>query len=181
VFIDEVYLELLADAAGALTAFAPGGNLVVTSSLTKAYGVSGLRCGWILAAPELARRRSRLNDLFGVHPPHVSERMSMVAFDRLPALRARATALTEANRAAYQEILGDHPKLEQAVFDHGTTVFPRLVEGDGEALFRRLVDRFETSVVPGRFFGAPDHIRIGLGGDVAMTREGLTRIAEALG
>ena len=34
--------------------------------------------------------------------------------------------------------------------------------------------------MPGRFFGTPDHIRIGLGGDPAMTREGLTRIAAAL-
>jgi hypothetical protein len=181
VFIDEVYLELLANEAGAPTAFAPGANVVVTSSLTKAYGVSGLRCGWILAANELAQRMSRLNDLFGVHPPHVSERMAMAAFDRLPALRARAAAMLEANHAAYREILGGHPKLEQALFDLGTTAFPRLAEGDGEALFRRLVGHYETSVVPGRFFGAPQHIRIGLGGDPAMTREGLARIAEALG
>ena len=50
----------------------------------------------------------------------------MVAFDRLAALRARANALIDANRAAYREILGGHPALEQAVFDQGTTVFPRL-------------------------------------------------------
>ena len=40
--------------------------------------------------------------------------------------------------------------------------------------------RFETSVVPGRFFGRPDHIRIGLGGDPTMTRAGLERIRAAL-
>jgi hypothetical protein len=181
VFIDEVYLELLAGEGGAPTAFTPEGHVVVTSSLTKAYGLSGLRCGWILAPPPLAARMSRLNDLYGVHPPHVAERLSLVAFDRLPALRQRARGLVEPNRAAYREILGGHPKLDQVVFDQGTTVFPRLLEGDGDALFRRLTDGFETSVVPGRFFGAPDHVRIGLGGDVAMTREGLTRIAEALG
>ncbi len=122
----------------------------------------------------------RLNDLFGVHPPHVAERMSVVAFDRLPELRARAAAILEANRAAYREVLGGHPKLEQAVFDQGATVFPRLKETDGDAFFRRLTAEFETSVVPGRFFGAPDHIRIGLGQDPAMTREGLARVAQAL-
>ena len=39
---------------------------------------------------------------------------------------------------------------------------------------------FETSVVPGRFFEMPEHFRIGLGGDVAMTAEGLARLGKAL-
>ena len=60
-------------------------------------------------------------------------------------------------------------------------MFPRLVAGDGEAFYLRLMADYETSVVPGRFFGCPEHIRIGLAGDVAMTRVGLKRIAEALG
>jgi aspartate/methionine/tyrosine aminotransferase len=180
VFVDEVYLELMATDASAPTAFRRGGNLVVTSSLTKAYGVSGLRCGWILAATPLAERMRRLNDLFGVHPPHVAERMSVVAFQRLPQLRERAQAILAANRAAYREILGGHPKLDRVVFDQGTTVFPRLVEGDVDALFERLSTKFDANFAPGRFFGRPDRLRIGLGGDPATTREALRRLAAAL-
>jgi aspartate/methionine/tyrosine aminotransferase len=181
VFIDEVYRELLFRDGVARTAYRDGGNVVVSSSLTKAYGVSGLRCGWILAPPPLAQRMSRLHDLYGVQPPHVAECLGVVAFDRLEKLRTRADAMIDANRAAYREILGGHPKLDQTVFDHGTTVFPRLVEGDGDALFARLTRDFETSLGPGRYFGRPDHIRIGLGGDVETTRIGLERVAEALG
>jgi hypothetical protein len=180
VLVDEVYLELLATNDAAPTAFLPGGNIVVTSSLTKAYGVSGLRCGWILAPPPLADRMKRLNDLFGVHPPHVAERMSVVAFERLPQLRARAQAILAANRAAYREILGGHPRLDQVVFDQGTTVFPRLVGVDVDAMFERLTSEFDTNFAPGRFFGRPDHARIGLGGDPARTREALARFAVAL-
>ena len=181
VFIDEVYRELMFRDGAARTAYRDGGNIVVSSSLTKAYGVSGLRCGWILAPPPLALRMSRLHDLYGVQPPHVAERLGVVAFDRLDALRARANAIVDANRAAYRAILGSHPKLDQTLFDHGTTVFPRLVEGDGDALFARLATGFETSLGPGRYFGRPDHIRIGLGGDPETTRIGLERVAEALG
>ena len=180
VLVDEVYLELMASDDAANTAFGADANIIATSSLTKAYGLSGLRCGWILAPADLAQRMRRLNDLFGVQPPHIAERLSVAAFDRLPALRARASAMIETNRAAYREILGDHPALDQIVFDQGTTVFPGLRQGDGETLFRRLMADFDTSIVPGRFFGRPEHIRVGLGGDPAMTRAGLERLAEAL-
>jgi aspartate/methionine/tyrosine aminotransferase len=180
VLIDEVYLELMFRSGEARTAFRPEGNIVVTSSLTKAYGLSGLRCGWILAPAELAQRMWRLNDLFAVLPPHIAECLSVVAFDRLPALRARANAMIDANRAAYMELLGDHPALDQALCDQGTTVFPRLKVGDGDALYRRMMGEFDTSIVPGRFFGRPDHIRVGLGGHPARTRIGLERLDAAL-
>jgi aspartate/methionine/tyrosine aminotransferase len=180
VFVDEVYLELLATAGHAPTAFREGGNIVVTSSLTKAYGVSGLRCGWILAEPALAERMKRLNDLFGVHPPHMAECASMVAFDRLPVLRERAQAILAANRAAYRELLGAHPKLDQIVFDQGTTVFPRLTGGDVGALFARMTTEHDTNFGPGHFFARPDRLRIGLGGDQARSRIAMERLAEAL-
>lgn len=180
VLVDEVYLELLANGAGAPTAFHPDGNIITTGSLTKAYGLSGLRCGWVLAPASLAERMRRLNDLFGVQPPHIAERVSVLAFDRLAGLRTRAGGMIATNRAAYLEILGHHPALDQTILDQGTTMFPRLRSGDGDSLFQRVTADFDTSVVPGRFFGRPDHIRVGLGGDPAMTRVGLERLGTAL-
>lgn len=178
--VDEVYRELTFAGGPAQTAFREDGNIVVTSSLTKAYGLSGLRCGWILAPAPLAERMRRLNDLFGVKPPHIAERLALAALRQLEALRARAATNTVPNRNAYSEILGAHPALEQTMFDHATTVFPRLRRGDGDGFVRLLKDQFETIVVPGRFFGAADHIRVGLGGEPTATREALTRLAEAL-
>lgn len=180
VLVDEIYRELTFEGDKAATLFHPDGNVVVTSGLTKAYGLSGLRCGWILAPAPLAERMRRLDDLYSARGPFITQQLSLVALGRLPVLRQRAFDLINPNRAAYKEILGDHPALEQVVFDHGTTIFPRLRQGDGEALLHRLQTRFETGVVPGAFFGAPQHFRVGLAGDVAMTREGLLRLAEAL-
>jgi len=59
VLVDEVYLEAVCAQAPRLairSSFHIGKEFVVTGSLTKAYGLSGLRCGWILAEPELAKR-----------------------------------------------------------------------------------------------------------------------------
>src|SRR5208282_1661138 len=55
VLVDEVYLEACFDSPWQ-SAFRLGSNFVATGSLTKAYGLSGLRCGWVLAAPALAQR-----------------------------------------------------------------------------------------------------------------------------
>ncbi len=180
VLIDEVYRELLFTTGAATTSFHPARNIVVTSSLTKAYGLSGLRCGWCLAPAPLAARMRHLNDLFGVLPPHPAECMAVQAFDRLPDFRARATAMITANRAAYTEILGAHPALEQFPCPQGTTMFPRLRHTDGDVLYDRLMADFETSLVPGRFFGYPQHVRIGLGAAPQQTRVALQRVAEAL-
>lgn len=179
--IDEVYLELLAtDGDHVATAFRADGNIVVTGSLTKAYGLSGLRCGWILAPGPLAERMRRLNDLFGSLPAHPVEGMAVAALNRIAHFRARANARLAANRAAYDAILGTHPALEHSACPQGTTMFPRLRTDDGDTLYATLMDRYETSLVPGRFFGCPAHVRIGLGGDPAATREGLSRVAAAL-
>jgi len=180
VLVDEIYMELMFRDGKAHSAFKPEGNIIVTSSLTKAYGLSGIRCGWILAPAPLAERVRQLNNLYGSLPPHISERMGVVAFERLPALRARANAMIDANRASYRAFLGNHPRLEQTLFDQGTTVFPKLLGADVDALFRKLTEEAETSFVPGRFFGRPQHMRIGLAADVAMTRTGLERLAETL-
>lgn len=182
VLVDEVYLELLAADDGTVpTNFVPGGNIIVTSSLTKAYGLSGLRCGWILAPAALAEKMRRLNDLFASLPPFVAEQLSVAALDRLPFFRARARALIAENHAAYADILGPHPGLQGTAFAGATTVFPRLTAGDGEGFCARLRRDFDVSVVPGRFFGSPEHVRIGLAGDVGQTREGLLRLRACLG
>ena len=67
VLVDEVYLDAVYQRTPR-TSFHLGPEFVVTSSLTKVYGVSGLRCGWILARPDLAWKMRRLNDLYSATP-----------------------------------------------------------------------------------------------------------------
>jgi hypothetical protein len=180
VLVDEVYLESLAVLGRPFTSAAQlGPEFVVTSSLTKAYGLSGLRCGWAIADPDLARRMWRLNDLFGVVPAHPAELLSVVALERLGRPAARARAILEANAAALDAFLASRPDLECAPLGGGMIVFPRLRDGDVDALCERL-RRDETTVVPGRFFGAPGHFRLAIGCPPQTLRGGLERLARAL-
>lgn len=179
VLVDEVYLEACFDSPWQ-PAFRLGLNFVSTSSLTKAYGLSGLRCGWILAAPALAQRMWRLNDLFGVMAAHPAERLSVIALDHLPKIAARAKKILATNRALVKMFLDSRKDLLAIWPEAGTTVFPQLSSGHADAFCQLLREKYETSVVPGRFFDAPEHFRIGVGGDTEILREGLSRIAGAL-
>ncbi len=179
VLVDEVYLEVLHHPP-VESAFHYGSHFVTTSSLTKGYGLGGLRCGWILAEPALANRIWRLNDLFAATPVHLAELLSMQAIEQIEILAARADRLINANRQAWIEIIEGHPAIDGALPPVGTTVFPRLRQGNVSSFCEFLRAEYQTSVVPGSYFERPQHIRIGLAGEAAMTREGLIRLADAL-
>jgi aspartate/methionine/tyrosine aminotransferase len=178
VLVDEVYLECMY--ARRSSAIHAGNHVICTSSLTKAYGLSGLRCGWILAQPDLARRMWQFKDLIDSGAPHPSEKLSVLAFQRLDVLAGRAKTLIGRNRELLVDFLGCNPQLELAVPEYGTCVFPRIKSAVSEDWFELLHDRYETDVVPGRFFEKPDHFRLGLGGDSSTLAEGLRRLRDAL-
>lgn len=179
VLVDEVYLEAMFERAPR-SAFGLGEQFVVTSSLTKVYGLSGLRCGWVLAEPELAARLWRLNDLFGVIPAHAAERLSVVALENLPRIAERSRSLLEENRRLLNSFLFSRDDLEYYGLEFGTVSFPRLRRGTARELCELLAEKYETSVVPGDFFGMPEHIRVGVGGETGALRGGLERLGAAL-
>jgi len=179
VLVDEVYLETLFDRSWR-SSFHLGTNFVVTSSLTKAYGLSGIRCGWILAQPELVLRMWQVVDFTYGSPVHPAELLSVIALDNLGRVRDRARALLEPNRVLMNEFLAGHPELDCEASRVGTTVFPRLKNGDAGEFVRMVREQFETSVVPGEFFEQPQHFRIGFCGATETVRGGLERLSAAL-
>src|SRR3984885_2684418 len=179
VLVDEVYLEACFDSRWQ-TSFLLGPNFIATSSLTKAYGLTGLRCGWIFAAKPLAERMWRLNDLFGVMAPHPVELLSVLALEHLPEIAARAKQLLGTNRALLKEFFKSRRDLLAIWPEAGTIAFPQLTSGHADAFCQLLRDKYETSVVPGRFFEMPEHFRIGVGGITEDVRGGLARIGAAL-
>jgi aspartate/methionine/tyrosine aminotransferase len=179
VLVDEVYLDAMFERAPP-SAFHLGEEFVTTNSLTKVYGLSGLRCGWALAPPDVARRMWLLNDLFGVIPAHAAERLSVVALGRLGHVARKSRALLEENRRLLESFLETRDELGWTRLEFGTVYFPRLKRGSADGLCALLREKYETSVVPGRFFEMPEHFRVGIGGDTETLRAGLERLGAAL-
>ena len=179
VLIDEVYVEMLF-AEPPRTAFHLGNQFIVTSSLTKAFGLSGLRCGWIFAAPDLAQQMWLLNDIFAATPVHAGERLSLVALKQLPAIAALAQSRLDQHRHLLNQFLDGRDDLEAVRPPFGSIMFPRVKGASSERLCDLLREKYETSVVPGSFFEMPAHFRIGMGGDSEKFAGGLERLGSAL-
>jgi aspartate/methionine/tyrosine aminotransferase len=178
VLVDEVYLDATASAAPAATR---GDVFITTSSLTKSYGLAGLRCGWSVASPEVSERLRRARDVVDGTGSIVAERLGTLAFAHLDDLLARARALLSTNAALVREFLGGRAELEYVKPPGGTVLFPRLRGvSSADTFAERLLRERETAVVPGRFFEAPAHFRLGLGGATEPLKGGLAALGAAL-
>jgi hypothetical protein len=179
VLVDEVYLDSLFEAKPR-TAFTLGDEFIAASSLTKVYGLNGLRCGWVFAEPELAERMWRLTEIFNNIGVHLAERLSLVALENLEPIAARSRTLLRANADVLNAFLRSRDDLDSIQHTAGTVSFPRVLRGDATRLCELARTRYDTAVVPGAFFGAPEHIRIGLGVDTEKLRASLERLGAAL-
>lgn len=179
VLVDEVYLEAMFENAPQ-PASSLGPEFIVTSSLTKGYGLSGLRCGWIFAEPKLAEKIRHLDDIFAASAPFMMEQLSVTAIAQLSKIAGRAKSMLEANRKTMREFFKTRDDIFAAPTKFGTTSFPRIRNADVEKLCELLPEKYDTAVVPGRFFESPQHIRVGLCCEPENFTAGIERIGEAI-
>ncbi len=180
VLVDEVYLESV-HGKDLVSAARISPSFISTSSLTKAYGLSGLRAGWALASPQLAETMRRVRDVVDGNGSFPSELLATLAFRNLPALRERARRILEPNFARLKAFVDGRPELEWVPPAGGSVGFPRIrgVE-DATGFVTTLRERYGTGVVPGAFFEAPAHFRVAMGGRAEVLEKGLERLGEAL-
>ena len=179
VLVDEVYKDVTDDASPA--AASRGDAFITTSSLTKSYGLSSLRAGWTIAAPAITYRIQRARDVVDGTGSIVAERLSVLAFDRLDALLARARAIFARNKALADAFLASHREVLEWVPSAGTIVFPRIRGvADAAPFIDRVMREQRVALGPGVFFEAPAHFRLGYGGDTEKIREGLARVSSEL-
>jgi aspartate/methionine/tyrosine aminotransferase len=160
-------------------------RLLVTSGLSKAFGLPGLRIGWIAGPPGTVARLCGYHDYTTLTPTMLSDRLARAALEP-----ARREAILARTRKILQENL---PKMEAWIRSHGETFdYVPPVAGaivlvgyrlpiSSVALFDRL--RLEESVLitPGAHFGVGKYFRAGFGYDLEKSLEGLARVSAFIG
>jgi aspartate/methionine/tyrosine aminotransferase len=179
VLVDEVYRDVTVPPLPPIGA-SVSPAVITTSSLTKAYGLASLRCGWAIASPPGAERIRRARDVVDVWGAIPADRLAVVAVRRLDRLAERAAAIAGPNRERVRSWLASRDDLE-CVVPAATLAFPRLRGIDDSGPFcERLFRESGTAVTPGRFFGSPAHFRLAFGGDPAALAAGLEAIGRCL-
>ena len=180
VLVDEVYLDTVHSPSPRSAAHL-GDHVIVTSSLTKSYGLGGLRCGWVVAAPAIAERVRRVRDLVDGAGSFPSDVLSLLAFRNLDTLMSRARRLLDSNFARLEAFMATRRDLAWVAPQGGTVAFPRVLGiDDTRGLADRLLRQYDTAVVPGAFFEEPRHVRLSFGGPPEQLGRGLAAIGRAL-
>jgi aspartate/methionine/tyrosine aminotransferase len=178
VLVDEIFLPFIRGKEFTTAALLHD-RIIATGSLTKAWGLSGLRLGWAISTPEIIHRIQRASDYFHAVQPLMTEILALRILagstgDRLlEAARVRA----ETNRPILIESMKKWGKLSITEPDAGVIMVGYLPNGVvADEPCARLLERENVLVTPGRFFGNPDAIRIGYPSPTEVLVDGLRRL-----
>jgi capreomycidine synthase len=186
---ERVGAYLLWDAAtAALTYDAPplpdpaGPRTVTFGTLSKAYGLPGLRVGWAVAEPALLAACARLRDYTTLALSPLVEAVALLAVRHNGRLLAPRLAQAARNRNLTTAWAAEHADLiDWAAPGGGVCAFPRLPGiADVEAFADDLERDHGVLVVPGTCWGRHDRVRLGFGGPTDDLRSGLRRLARSL-
>jgi capreomycidine synthase len=154
---------------------------ITMGTLSKAYGLPGLRVGWCLAAPEILASMVQVRDYVTLHLSPLVEwiaervmRSADLLVDRRLAQAKHNLTLVAAWVEAHRDAVVWVPP------QGGVTAFPRLRLADSEPLCRHLAEKQGVLLVPGNCFGRPEHVRLGFGSSTAHLEEGLQRLSRSL-
>jgi hypothetical protein len=159
-------------------------RLICVSGLSKAYGLPGLRIGWLVAPPEFVAEAWARHDYTTIGPSGATDHLGTIALQ--PTVRERLLART---RGILRE---NYPVLETWLRSFGDTFAwvppqagaicfaryrPKL---NGEELVERVRAAQNVLLVPGEHFGMPGYLRFGFGNETAELGEALAAAAAGL-
>ena len=159
-------------------------RVIATNSLSKAYGIPGLRVGWVVAPAELIEDLWGRTDYTSIAIATLSDRLACAALESAARARifARTRAIVRANLDTLSDWAAGVSGLRCRPPDAGAICFLRYDAPIGStALAERLRIEQDVLVVPGDHFGMDAFLRIGFGPPRATLVEALGRIAETLG
>ena len=134
--------------------------------MSKAFGLAGLRIGWIATRDfDLLRRAAAFKDYTTICNSAPSEILALIALKAREAVLARNRALIARNLEYLDRFFAEHREMFSWVRPLGGSVaFPKLLRGSADQFCQELVERESVLLLPGSVFEySGEHFRIGFG------------------
>jgi aspartate/methionine/tyrosine aminotransferase len=184
VLSDEIYRGAELDGRETPTMWDRYDRAVVTSGLSKAYGLPGLRIGWIVAPPPLVATLWSYHDYTTISPGALSDALARRALEpaRRREILARTRRILNENFPVIAEWLDTHGALfTYARPDAGAIVYVQYQHRiNSTELVTRLRHDKSVLIVPCDHFGMDRYLRIGFGDKPDYLRQGLARLRDLL-
>jgi hypothetical protein len=156
---------------------------IVTSGLSKAYGLPGLRIGWTVAPPDLVAELWGVHDYTTIAPGAINDRLARTALDRgkRELLLARTRMIVRSNYQIVKAWLERQDGLSHVPSEAGAIVLVRHAHPlrSSDLAERMRVER-GVLVAAGDHFGIDGHLRIGFGSDPEYLANALDVMSEFL-
>jgi aspartate/methionine/tyrosine aminotransferase len=184
VLSDEVYRGAELDGEETPSMWGRYERVIVTSGLSKAYGLPGLRIGWVVGPPSIVESCWSYHDYTTISPGALSDRLARAALE--PATRRRlldrTRAILRANLPLLERWLHAHaPGFDWIAPEAGAIVYVRYnYRLNSTELVTRLRERHSVLIVPGDHFGMDGYLRIGYGEPPDHVLAGLARLHDLL-
>jgi len=159
-------------------------RLLVTCGLSKAYGLPGLRIGWVVSTPEKIAELWSYKDYTTIGPGALSDRLARVALhpSRRPQIQERTRRILRSQVPLVEAWVAEHGDVFSMIPPQAGAIayIQHRLEISSMALFERLRDEKSVLVVPGEHFKMDRFVRIGYGGEPSSLQTGLALFSEVL-
>ena len=181
---DEVYRGAERDSRESPSFWGRYDRALVCCGLSKAYGLPGLRIGWVLGPAATIAELWARKDYLSIAPGALSDLLARAALrpDVRPRILERTRGIVKANFAVLDAWLRGHGAAFRLVPPRaGAIAYPRYSWPIGSTrLMERLRDEQSVLVVPGDQFGMDGYLRLGLGNEPQDLQAGLARMDKVL-
>ncbi|MFC4248139.1 aminotransferase class I/II-fold pyridoxal phosphate-dependent enzyme [Natribaculum luteum] len=176
---DEVYRLLAEDPLPPVASMGPHG--LSTTSLTKAYGLAGLRFGWLVGDREVVDAAWNWKDYTTISPGLFGQHVAKQALgDQEDDVLAENRALAADHRDRVRAFLEEHDlEWYDPVGVNGFVTVPEGFE-NGREFCRTVVEEESVVLAPGDLFGYPGYFRIGFGLPTDELEVGLERVGRVI-
>ena len=153
---------------------------VSVGTLSKPFGLPGLRIGWIAGPPDLIQKCWSYRDYVSLSPGKLNDALAQLALKHLDKIVARNHKIITANLATAQAFMSERSTMLSWTPPRGglLALLKYNLPIDSLPLADKLATEYSVMLAPGSAFGYEQHLRLGIGQEPAIFSEGLKRAGE---
>nr|MDO8045541.1 aminotransferase class I/II-fold pyridoxal phosphate-dependent enzyme [Candidatus Baldrarchaeota archaeon] len=157
---------------------------IVTSSLSKVFGLPGLRIGWVVARKRLVEKLWSIKDYTTIAPSKISDHIATIALSEnvREKLVERAKKIVKENKKVLRNLSSKYSDVMRIVWPEAASFFIAEINWaeNSEEICEKLFEKYGILICPGTCFNLSKYVRVTLGQETRKYEKNITELFEAL-